>query len=288
MSASPPPPRERRTHVRRGWLEPFLDWFYGLVRWIVGHVRGFYAAVGLFLAFGLGLSVGALALFALLAELVGAGVTQRIDQAVLVWVDRYTNAVFDGLALLGAALGSSGAVWLALIIGTVYFWRSGHHYSAALLWVALIGGRILNRLLKAFYDRPRPEFWAGDIELLGYQFSFPGSASFPSGHAITSVIVFGTLAYLIIRLEPTIRMRRWTIAGAAALILLIGLSRIYLRVHYPSDVVAGYLAGFIWATACALTIEVIRYAAARRPELAREEADLEKGIEPLREAVEEN
>ena len=274
---------ERRARPRRGLRLP--DAVYGALRWIGGHVRGFYAAVGLFLVLGFGLAAAALALFAAVARGVAAGATQRFDDAAVLWIHQYSSTPLDALALLGAALGSGGAIAIALAAGTVYFWRSGHHYSAFLLWAALVGGRILNTELKAFFDRPRPDFFAGELELVGVRVSFPGSPSFPSGHAITSVIIFGTLAYLVVRLEPTVRMRRWTLAGATALILLIGLSRIYLGVHYPSDVLAGYLAGFIWATFCALAIEAVRYFRTKKPEVVEEERDLEAGLEPIREAI---
>ena len=90
---------------------------------------------------------------------------------------------------------------------------------------------------------------------------------------------------LVLRLQPSVRQRRWTLALAGALILLIGLSRIYLGVHYPSDVLAGYLAGFVWASFAALSFEVVRYFAGRRPGVWAQEKDLEKGLRPLRETL---
>ena len=277
---------ERRARRRGGHLGGALHALYGLIRWIGAHVRDFYAAVGLFLLVGLGGSGLALAFFAFIAERMASGATQRFDEAVILWMHRYQNDVFDGLALLGAGLGSKGATWIVLVVGTVGFWRSRHHYSAFLLWAALIGGRFLNSELKAFFDRPRPTFFQEDVELLGITIGFPTSPSFPSGHAITSVIIFGTLAYLVIRLEPTVHQRRVTLVVAGSVILLIGLSRMYLGVHYPSDVIAGYLAGFAWATSCALAIEAIRFFRTKKPDVVREEKDLEKGLQPIRETIE--
>lgn len=277
--------RERRAEPRRGAWRRLLDPLYASLRWIGGHVRDFYAAVGVFLLLGLGLSAGALALFALVARSMAAGATARFDEAVVRWAQGFDSDWLDGLALLGAVLGSGAATWVVLGVGTFLLWRSRHHYSALLLWAALVGGRFLNGELKSFFGRPRPGVVQGDQELLGIHVSFPASASFPSGHAITSVIIFGTLAYLVIRLEPTVRQRRWTLAIAGTAILLIGASRVYLGVHYPSDVLAGYLAGFIWATSCALAIEAVRFFRSKKPEVVREEKDLEKGLEPIREAV---
>jgi membrane-associated phospholipid phosphatase len=255
-----------------------------IVRWIGERAASLYTAVGAFLVVGLGAAVLTAVLFVFLARGVVGGVGRAADEAVVAWFLGLSNPFFDALALLGAALGSSVALWIVLGIGSAVFWRTRHHYSAAMLWVALVGGYALNRLLKAFFGRPRPRLQAGDLDLLGWTFAFPTSPSFPSGHAVTSVVVFGTLAYLVSRLEPTVRMRRWTLAGAAFLILLIGLSRVYLGVHYPSDVLAGYFAGFVWATACALSIEVVRRLRGRlRGDV--EEADLDTGIRPLGEAA---
>jgi undecaprenyl-diphosphatase len=277
---------ERRARPRHGILHPLLDSVYGTLRWIGGHVRGFYAAVGTFLAMGLGIAVAATLVFALLAERVAGGATHRVDEGVLLWLQQHRAPWLDALALAGAALGSGTAVWVVLGAATLYLWGSRHVYSLALLWTSLLGGRVLNRVLKEAFGRPRPELVQGDLELVGYTFGFPTSASFPSGHALTALVTYGTVAYLVARLEPTRRMRRLTLAGAAVLVLGIGFSRLYLAVHYPSDVAAGYLAGFVWATTCALGVEAVRYFGGRRPGARRLEAGLDAGIEPLRDAVE--
>ena len=276
---------ERRVAERRGLLRPVMDALYRLLRWIGGHVSGFYAAVGLFLTIGLGLSLGAIALFAALARWVSGGTVQRLDDAVLSWVSQHRTPWLDALALAGAALGSKGAMWIVLILGSLFFWRSRHLYSMALLWISLLGGYVLNYVLKDAFSRPRPRLVTGDLELLGWRLRFPGSPSFPSGHALMSVVIYGTLAYLIVRLEPTRRMRRLTLLAAGVLVVGTGASRLYLTVHYPSDVLAGYLSGFVWATFCALSIEALRYFSDRQPGIRAAEADLERGIEPIREAL---
>lgn len=276
---------ERRGERRSGALRPLMDGLYGVIRWIGGHVRGFYAAVGLFLLIGLALSALAAASFGLLARALAGGTTTAFDEAAVAWARANTATWLDWLALAGAGLGSGLATWTVLGVGSVVLWFTRHHLSVLLLWISLLGGRLLSAELKAIFDRPRPVPREWDLQAFGHPVPFPESPSFPSGHAVTSVIVFGTLAYLVVRLEPTVRMRRWTIAIALFLILLIGLSRVYLGVHYPTDVLAGYLAGFVWATFAAFTIEVIRYFARRAPAVAREEKDLEEGMQPVREAI---
>lgn len=276
---------ERRGERRGGPLRPVMDGLYSLLRWIGGHVRGFYAAVGIFLALGLALSAAAAAAFGLLARALAGGTTTAFDEAAVAWARANNAPWLDWLALAGAGLGSGLATWIVLGVGTIVLWLTRRRLSVLLLWISLLGGRLLSAELKAIFDRPRPAPRDWDLQAFGRPIGFPDNPSFPSGHAVTSVIVFGTLAYLIVRLEPTIRMRRWTIAIATFLILLIGLSRVYLGVHYPTDVLAGYLAGFVWATFAAFTIEVIRYFARREPAVAHEEKDLDEGMEPVREAI---
>jgi undecaprenyl-diphosphatase len=231
-----------------------------VLRWLAAHARGLRAELGLLLGLGMAAAATALALFALLARGVAAGTTRAIDEAVLRWAASRSADWLDALALVGAVLGSGTAAWAVLIVGTVVLWRRRQPYSVLLLWAALLGARLLNAELKLLFRRPRPAPGGGEMEILGRHFAFPTSPSFPSGHALTSVVVFGTLAYLVARLEPGRRQRRQTMAAAAGLILLIGLSRVYLRVHYPSDVLAGYLAGAVWTFTCALAVEVLRYA----------------------------
>lgn len=280
-----PPSPERRERPRAGLLRPVADGLYGVIRWIRHHVQGIYAAVGLFLTLGLALSLVSLVAFGWIARDVAGGLTHTLDSAAVAWLGGHSAPPWDALALVGAGLGSGIALWVVLGLGSVYFLYTRHLYSLALLWLALLGARVLNQTLKETFARPRPGVAGSELEILGRTFDYPASYSFPSGHAVTATVVFGTLAYLIIRLEPTVRMRRLTLAGAVLLILLIGVSRIYLGVHYPSDVLAGYLAGFIWATFAVFAIEVVRYFVPRKPEIAGQERDIEEGLRPLRQTV---
>lgn len=253
--------------------------FYGLLRWIGAHVSGFYAAVGTFLVVGLVLALGAMLLFAGLAQLMAAGVTQRVDNAVLLWLNAHATRTLDVLALEITALGAGATVWMVVAVGSTFLWVTRHHYSAALLWVAMVGAGVINAALKNTFDRPRPQ-------LFEWRTDYVGLSSFPSGHAMTSMVVYATLAYLVVRLEPSRRLRRLTLGVAAAVVLLIGLTRLYLGVHYPSDVLAGYVAGLAWATVCALGIEAVRYFRSRKPEVVLQEEDLAQGTRPILDAVE--
>lgn len=266
-------------------LRRVLNAVYGVIRWISKHVRDVHAAIGLFLTLGLAVSVMALGAFLWIARAITVESTPGLDTRVLMWLHGRQTPAGDVLALAGAALGSAPALWVVLGLGSLYFLRTRHLYSLAILWLSLLGAHVLNGVLKAMYQRPRPQLSGGELEILGRRFDYPTSYSFPSGHAITAVVVFGTLAYLVVRLEPTVRTRRLTLVAAALVIVVIGASRVYLGVHYPSDVLAGYLAGFIWSTSAVFTIEVVRYFARGRPELHRGEADLGEGLRPLGESV---
>jgi membrane-associated phospholipid phosphatase len=242
-----------------------------LLRWIGDHARSFHGAVGLFLTLGLLFSAGALLLFIGVAALIARGATQRFDTSILLWMDSHSNPQLDTAALEITSLGSAYVTSVVVVIASTFLWQTRHRYSAALLWVALAGGWFLNWMLKSLFARPRPE-------LFEWRVPYAGMSSYPSGHAMSAMIFYTTLAYLVIRLEPTRALRRLTLLVFAIVILMVGMSRVYLGVHYPSDVIGGYLVGFAWASVCALGIEAIRFFRERRPELADEERDLDRGV----------
>lgn len=241
---------------RRGKAGIVRDHFGRIIRWSGSRIRSVPAA-GAVVLIGLAVAMAAAGLFALVAQGVASGLTQPLDQAAVAWARGRTATWLDWLAMAGAVLGSGAMTWVALGAGTVMFLRMRHIPSLVLLWISLLGARFLNAELKTFFARPRPKPIAWDLEVFGRPIDFPTSPSFPSGHAVSSVAIFGTLAYLLGRLEPSIRTRRITVAAAVGIILLIGLSRIYLGVHYPSDVLAGYLAGSVWVAFTALVSEIV-------------------------------
>lgn len=243
------------------------DVMFPLLRWIERRVHGFYGALGLFLTIGLVLALLAIGLFAWLAEQMARGATQAFDEAVLLWLYERHTPWLDVAALEVTALGASLVVWMTLMVASAFLWATRHKLSVLLLWVAVVGGGILNSALKGMFDRPRPE-------LFPWKTPYAGQSSFPSGHAMTAVIVYATLGYLVARLEPTPLLRRLTLGIVAVVIVLIGLSRLYLGVHYPSDVLAGFVAGFAWATFCAAAIQAIHYFRGRKPEVHEAEQDL--------------
>jgi undecaprenyl-diphosphatase len=265
-----PPAVERRSAPRGGPLRPLYNLLYRLLRWIGAHVQGFYRAVGVFLIIGLVVVLVAAVGFATLAERVMAGDTLQMDETILRAMERMGAPWLDNIALEVTALGARVVVWMVVLIASVFLWSSRHHYSAALLWVSMVGAGFVNAALKVSFNRPRPDVFP-------WRTTHVGLASFPSGHAMTSIVVYGTLAFLIARLAPTRLLRRLTWTLAILVILLIGWSRLYLGVHWPSDVLAGFVMGAAWAVICGLGIEAVRYFRSRRPMVVVEEKDLETG-----------
>jgi undecaprenyl-diphosphatase len=140
------------------------------------------------------------------------------------------------------ALGSITVV--VILSGAVIFYllllrKRG---SAVLMLISVAGGTVLNDLLKYFFDRPRP-----DLVLHGAQVF---TSSFPSGHAAVSAVVYLTLGALLARDAPSIALKIYVLAVAIVLVFLIGVSRVFLGLHYPTDVLAGWSIGSAWALIC--------------------------------------
>src|SRR5204862_5520768 len=116
----------------------------------------------------------------------------------------------------------------------------GLAHAAWLRAVIMVGGVLINQLLKTLFHRSRPELWPG-AQIAGF--------SFPSGHAMMSLCLFGTFIWLGMKYIKSGPARTAWTTLMVLLILLIGLSRIYLGAHFLSDVLAGYIAGGIWLVA---------------------------------------
>ena len=164
------------------------------------------------------------------------------------------------------ALGGGSVLIMIVLIASLFLWITDHKWSVYLLIISVVGGQILNQVLKQLFHRERPSAveWGQHVTTL----------SFPSGHAMTSIITYGAIAYLVGRLGPTQQLRRMVWGVAALLILAIGISRMYLGVHYPTDVLAGFLGGAAWLAFVASGLAAVEYFSHRRPETKQEEHDL--------------
>lgn len=225
--------------------------------WAIGHIRNLVALGGIVLAMGLALAVAALWALSALTDEVLEGETLRFDEAVLLGVAEWTSPRTDILAPDLTALGGGTVVLALAVVSATLLAVLGRRWYAILICVAVGGGWILSPVLKLLFGRPRPQ-------VVEWRTPHAGQASFPSGHAIMAMVLYVVLAYIIHRLgnRTSISLAAWIIA--ALLISVIGVTRIYLGVHYPSDVLAGYAVGFAWAMFCAAGVEV--FAARRKRE----------------------
>jgi undecaprenyl-diphosphatase len=135
-------------------------------------------------------------------------------------------------------------------------WRTEHKHSARLLLASTAGSILLNNVLKLWFDRPRPTVFAWETHA--------ASSSFPSGHAMSATVVYGTVAYLLARLQKHVWARALTLTAAVLMIALICATRLYLGVHYPSDVLGGIVVGLAWSGFCMATLEASLVLARRR------------------------
>jgi undecaprenyl-diphosphatase len=185
----------------------------------------------------LGLATVSLLLFSWLAEEVVKQGSDRLDSSIRFLVHQQASPLLTAIMRFVTDLGN----WPVILLGTLgllfIFWyrRDGDH--SCLLLVTMLGAGILDGVLKLAFHRPRPDpFFAAK----------PSTYSFPSGHALISLCFYGLIAGTL-SLQLHKHWQRAVVWCAAGLIVgLIGLSRIYLGVHWPSDVLAGYAAALIW------------------------------------------
>ena len=241
---------------------------YSTLSWIARHVRGFYPALAAFMTLSFIVAAVAIAIFAQLADEVLEGDTQGFDEAALHWFDTHRSDGLNRVMLEITSLGSGSVIIMVVLLASVFLWLTQHKWSVYVLLIVVLGGKLLNTLLKGSFARERPSIVESITDV--------SSLSFPSGHAMSSIVAYGSIAYLITRLEPSKPLRNAVWIFAALLIVAIGVSRMYLGVHYPSDVVGGYLAGLAWIGLVATSIKAIRYFADRRPETRTEEHDLNR------------
>ena len=195
---------------------------------------------------GLGLTVG-VACFALSVLSFAAIVDSLSEKGTLFHLDRKINAYAikvanPGLTAFLGTITHLGSIYLvvmvAVIVGAILFIRKNWWRLLALFLAVAIGQAVLN-ILKVIFQRPRPE-----TEM------FVFGSSFPSGHVFSAIVIYGFCIYLTFRFINNAAVKWIVTALLALLILLIGFSRVYLGVHWLSDVLAGYATGFAWLLFC--------------------------------------
>jgi undecaprenyl-diphosphatase len=262
-------PHERRAPTEtgpdtRGRLRRVWDVAFIVLRFIARYAHNAYATFGIFVLAGTAIAIAGTWAFAELAGHVTSGSTQLFDDAVLQWLGQHRAKPLDAFMLDVTSLGTSSVVAMVVGVAALFLWLNKHKHSAILLLVSTTGGVLLNNLLKLGFSRPRPDVIPWITPAAFY--------SFPSGHAMSATVVYSTVAYLAGRLQRTHRARIAVASVATLVIAIICLSRLYLGVHYPSDVLAGIVIGLAWAGFCMATLEVIQlYARRNAPEMLEEE-----------------
>lgn len=174
--------------------------------------------------------------------------TWGFDTSVLLWLHGWASPALDRLMLALTRLGDPLVV-LPLVLGVLGWFLWSRRWPEALMWlVSGAGAVVLNQGLKLLFARPRPELWPTLIQETSY--------GFPSGHALGSLVVYGYLAAVLAHGFP--RQAGWIQGFAVALILLIGLSRMVLGVHFPTDILAGYALGGLWLALCLQVLRRLR------------------------------
>ncbi|MFN8476608.1 MAG: phosphatase PAP2 family protein [Kouleothrix sp.] len=176
--------------------------------------------------------------FGWLAKNIFANRFVAFDNSTILWLHGYWTPATSQLMLLLTTMGDP--VVLVPLLGVVacFLLACGRWLDAAGLLLAGGGSGLLNLLLKEIFQRVRPSLIDGPLHLTSY--------SFPSGHSMGAIACYGMLAYIGIRLLRNIRTRTALGLAATILIVSIGVSRVYFGVHYPTDVLGGFLAGLIW------------------------------------------
>lgn len=197
---------------------------------------------------GIGLMLSSLFIFWKLAEDILEKETFSFDNTIIHVIYSLRSPIMTSVMEFITFFGSGTFLTIASIV-IIGFLFKYHRKDSYLFSCIFIFGVLLNTFLKDFFKRPRPDF----LPLI-----HESSYSFPSGHAMNSFVLYTCLAYFVFRRMENRVLGYSLIIATGVLILLIGISRVYLGVHYPSDVIAGYFAGFVWFLLVLLFEKTIR------------------------------
>ncbi|MDR4306542.1 phosphatase PAP2 family protein [Chelatococcus sambhunathii] len=195
--------------------------------------------------------------FVKIADEMVEGETHDFDSAILLALRQAGDPKqpigphwLEGAMIDLTSLGSVPVLTLLSVLAITYFLVARRYASALFLSIAITGGALLNAGLKIGFARPRPDM----VEhLVSVQ-----SLSFPSGHAMSSAVIYLTIGALLAQSEPRWALRGYILTVSVLLTLAIGVSRVFLGVHYPTDVLAGWSLGAAWALLCWMVARWLR------------------------------
>jgi undecaprenyl-diphosphatase len=187
--------------------------------------------------------------FIKIAEEVIEGDTTIFDRALLLALREANNPAdpvgpswLEEAARDITALGGHVVLTIVTLATLAYLLMTRKSHAAFLVVAAVGGGMLLSTALKLGFERPRPDLVPHAARVY--------TASFPSGHAMLSAVTYLTLGALLARVQPSRRLKAFLLGLAVTLTILVGASRVYLGVHWPSDVLAGWCVGAAWASLC--------------------------------------
>lgn len=173
----------------------------------------------------------------LVEELLEADELLVLDRAVNTHVEAIRAEPFVTIFVWITTLGDSATLIAVTLTGTAFLWAYRRWHRILPMWVTVVGAQATTYLGKFALDRERPEFLTDAVAV---------TPSFPSGHATGAVAVYGFIAFLVVRDLPRLRERFEVVYWTVVLVAAVGFSRVYLSVHYVSDVLAGILVGGFW------------------------------------------
>lgn len=212
------------------------------------------------MVFALAVSAGLALLFVMVVGWISDGSPTALDERIMLsmrtaqdlsdpvgpkWLEEAVRDI--------TALGSTTVLSLLVISVTVFLLMTGRRRLALTTLIGTSTGTALSSIAKVHFARPRPELVPHQVEVY--------TASFPSGHALMSAVVYLTLGVIIAHTQPEARVRALIMGLAVFITLLVGVSRVYLGVHWPTDVLAGWCLGGLWATICWMVTRAISFQA---------------------------
>jgi undecaprenyl-diphosphatase len=220
---------QQRTHV-----------FSRALAWLGAH-----ELVMVLLLFAIGAGIWG---FGVLASDVEEGETSAFDRRILLSMRHpgdlspKGSRAFQEAARDVTGLGGITILGLVTIVSVGFLILDGKKHMAGFAAVSVTGGLLLSVLLKDIFQRPRPEIVPHVV--------YASNSSFPSGHSMMSAVTYLTLGALLARSQERKRLKAFLLLTAAFLSIIVGVSRVYLGVHWPTDVLAGWMAGSVWAALC--------------------------------------
>lgn len=219
-----------------------------------------------FYLFAVSLIMAGLWIFFELADFVMEGESHALDRMILLALrspgspndpigPRWVEEMFRDFT----SFGGVAVLTFVLLAAVGYLFLQRKYRSILLMVAAILGGGALSFLLKHGFDRPRPDLVA--------PLAYTMTPSFPSGHALLAATTYLTIGALLARIQPQRRLKIYLMCLAILLTLIVGFTRVYLGVHWPTDVLAGWTVGGVWALTCWLVAQFLQ----RRGKMDREE-----------------